>query len=273
MLTAVGGGLAGVPLFEGVGEGHSHILRRGPTLGIMLNQHPVDQLLDDLLLVQGDAGDRLEAELQILVRSALVLIEQQQVGADREGHGQPPQYGWYGAAPSATFGYGVPAPVERPLTVRAAIGAFVGSIVLSVVAQVITFLNWDTVEDFVLGGTADFSQEEAEVFAGMTDAFGTIGLVIGALFTALFALFVWFAWKGHNWARVVLWILAGLGVILARLGWAAGTPPLPGLDALAGVALVLPPRAPSSVATSPPLCIEQSLTRPLCSLKNKSTLA
>lgn len=97
VLTAVGGGLAGVPLFEGVGEGHSHILRRGPTLGIMLNQHPVDQLLDDLLLVQGDAGDRLEAELQILVRSALVLIEQQQVGADREGHGQPAQYvkvGW-----------------------------------------------------------------------------------------------------------------------------------------------------------------------------------
>ena len=154
-------------------------------------------------------------------------------------YGQPPQYGWYGAAPSATFGYGVPAPVERPLTVRAAIGAFVGSIVLSVVAQVITFLNWDTVEDFVLGGTADFSQEEAEVFAGMTDAFGTIGLVIGALFTALFALFVWFAWKGHNWARVVLWILAGLGVILAPLGWAAGTSPLPVLDALAGFELVL----------------------------------
>jgi hypothetical protein len=154
-------------------------------------------------------------------------------------YGEPPQYGGYGAAPSATFGYRAPAPVERPLTVRAAIGAFVGSIVLSVVAQVITFLNWDAVEDFVLEGTADFSDEEAAAFAGMTDAFGTIGLVLGAVFTALFALFVWFAWKGHNWARIVLWILAGLGVIFAPLSWAAGTSPLPVLDALGGFELVL----------------------------------
>ena len=37
------------------------------------------------------------------------------------------------------------------------------------------------------------------------------GLVLGLVFTAVFALFVWFAWKGHNWSRIVLWVLAGLG--------------------------------------------------------------
>ena len=159
-------------------------------------------------------------------------------------YGQPPYgqqpYPGYGAAPSAPTGYGAPTPLERPLTVRAAIGAFVGGIVLSLVAQVITFLNWDTVKDFVVGGsTGDLSGDEAEMFAGMADAFGTIGLIIGALFTALFALFVWFAWKGHNWARIVLWVLAGLGVVLAPIGWAAGSSPLPVLDALAGFELVL----------------------------------
>ena len=47
----------------------------------------------------------------------------------------PPSYPGYGVAPSAPTGYGAPTPVERPLTVRAGIGAFVGSIVLSLVPR------------------------------------------------------------------------------------------------------------------------------------------
>ena len=38
------------------------------------------------------------------------------------------------------------------------------------------------------------------------------------VFTAVFALFVWFAWKGHNWARIVLWVLAGLGLVFGLIG-------------------------------------------------------
>ena len=119
-------------------------------------------------------------------------------------------------------GTGRPAPVERPVTVRAGIGAFVGSIVLSLVAHVITLLNWDEVmagaltsAEAELGG---LPAEEAELAADFAETFGMIGLVVGLLFTAVFALFVWFAWKGHNWARIVLWVLAGLGILFGLIG-------------------------------------------------------
>jgi hypothetical protein len=161
-------------------------------------------------------------------------------------YGQPPygQYPGYAPAPSAPTGHGAPAPVERPLTVRAGIGAFVGSIVLSLVGQVITMLNWDTMKDYIVGSQAQLegmSEAEADAaadaFGGVADAFGTAGLVLGVLFTGVFALFVWFAWRGHNWARIVLWVLAGLGLIFGVIGVASGGP-LPVLTALAGFELL-----------------------------------
>ena len=161
-------------------------------------------------------------------------------------YGQPPFQG-YGAAPSAPTGYGAPTPVERPVTVRAGIGAFVGSIVLSLVAQVITLLNWDSL---MTGALADaeadlgaLPPDEAEAIAGFADTFGVFGLVVGLVFTAVFALFVWFAWKGHNWARIVLWVLAGLGVVFGIIGAgfssSFGIVPLPALKFLAWIELLL----------------------------------
>jgi hypothetical protein len=156
-------------------------------------------------------------------------------------YGQPPygqQHPGYGPAPSAPTGYGAPTPMERPVTVRAAIGAFVGSIVLSVVGQVIQALNWDRIFgsefDESLG---EFSEEEADVAANIMESLGVFALVLGLVFTAVFALFVWFAWRGHNWARIVLWVLAGLGVAFGLVGIAAGSP-LPVLTALAAFELL-----------------------------------
>jgi hypothetical protein len=139
-------------------------------------------------------------------------------------YGQPPYgqqlpYPGYGAAPSAPTGYGAPAPVERPLSVRAGIGAFVGSIVLSLVAHLITLLNLDTLFDVATETElGDLSAEEADMVAAMGDTFGTFGLLLGVIFTGIFALFVWFAWRGHNWARIVLWVLAGLGIVFGIIG-------------------------------------------------------
>ena len=161
---------------------------------------------------------------------------QPQYGQPPQGqspYGQPPygqpQYGQqpypgYGAAPTAPTGYGAPTPVERPVTVRAGIGAFVGSIVLSLVAQVITLLNLDTLTDLAANQAGgDLSREEAELAATMGDTFGTLGVVVGLVFTGVFALFVWFAWRGHNWARIVLWVLAGLGIVFGIIGAAVGS--------------------------------------------------
>jgi hypothetical protein len=135
-------------------------------------------------------------------------------------YGQQPPYPGYGAAPAAPTGYGAPTPVERPLTVRAGIGAFVGSIVISVVAAVITLLNLDELSALAVdqAGTGELSREEAEIAAAMGDTFGAFGVVVGLIFTGVFALFVWFAWRGQNWARIVLWVLAGLGIVFGIIG-------------------------------------------------------
>ncbi len=180
-------------------------------------------------------------------------------------YGQPP-YGQqpfpgYGPIPSAPTGFGAPQPVDRPVTVRAGIGLFVGSIILSLVAAVITWFNQDELADLAanapLPGFEDLTEEEAAAAAEMAGSFGTFGLLFGLLGTAIFALFVWFAWRGHNWARIVLWILAGLGVLFGLVGVAfssaLGVPTLPILTALAwfellfdAVAIVLLALRPSN---------------------------
>ena len=37
---------------------------------------------------------------------------------------------------------------------------------------------------------------------------------------ALFAMFIWFAWNGRNWARIVLWVLGGISVAFGLIGFA-----------------------------------------------------
>jgi cytochrome c oxidase assembly factor CtaG len=51
----------------------------------------------------------------------------------------------------------------------------------------------------------------------------TIGIIVGLVFVALQVLFLWFAWKGHNWARIVLWVLGGLSLTFGLIGLAGGS--------------------------------------------------
>ena len=58
-------------------------------------------------------------------------------------------------------------------------------------------------------------------------------VALSLLFAGLYALFVWFAWRGHNWARVVLLVLGGLGIAGGLINLAgAGASPFPSLTAL-----------------------------------------
>jgi hypothetical protein len=157
--------------------------------------------------------------------------------------GQPP-YGYqpygYAPAPAAPGGFGAPAPVERPVTVRAGLGAFIASVVLSLVGTVVTWLNWDTYLDEAIAQDPTLSGEagvEAQEFAeAFSESFGVFLIVFGLVFAALYLLFVWFAWKGHNWSRIVLWVLGGLGVIsgVSSLGMAGAGGAMASLTALSG---------------------------------------
>jgi hypothetical protein len=150
------------------------------------------------------------------------------------------QYPGYAPAPSAQVGYGpgVPQAMERPLTVRAGLGAFIGWIVLNVVAQVVTLLNWQTIIDWTFANAGLEQEADAELAQQTAEAGALIGTVVGFVFIAVYGLFVWFAWRGHNWARIVLWVLAGLGIVSGLVGVAVGSP-LPFLDALGVFQLLL----------------------------------
>jgi hypothetical protein len=150
-------------------------------------------------------------------------------------YGQP--YPGYAPAPSAPTGHGAPTAMERPLTVRAGLGAFVGSTVLSVVAQIVTLLNWETVVEWTLARAALEPGADIETTRAAAEFGAKTGSIVGLLFVAVYGLFVWFAWRGRNWARVVLWVLAGLGLVFGLAGLAVGSP-LPFLTALGAFQLL-----------------------------------
>ena len=150
------------------------------------------------------------------------------------------QYPGYAPAPSAPVGYGpgVPQAMERPTSVRAGLGAFLGSMVLSAVAQVVTLLNLQKIVDWSFADAGLDQDVDVDLARQTAEAAALIGTVMGVVFIAVYGLFVWFAWRGYNWARVVLWVLGGLGIASGLVGVAVGSP-LPFLDALGVFQLLL----------------------------------
>jgi hypothetical protein len=180
----------------------------------------------------------------------------QQPGPPPYGQPGPPPWGY----PSAPPGYGPPPPgygppppgypvgppgyrqpppepKERPLLVRAGLGAFVVSIVLGVAGSVFSLANWD---EYIARSVAQQPQFQDPEFqrsgidpASFVEGLSTLFFVGSLVFAALYALFVWFAWRGHNWARIVLFVLGGLGIAGGLINLAGiGSSPFPFLTAL-----------------------------------------
>jgi Family of unknown function (DUF6264) len=141
-------------------------------------------------------------------------------------YGQPqygqPQYGQqpggfdpYPAAPQGGGGWGAPsAPTARPTTVKAGIGAFLANTLLGLVSSLITFAD---LNDLVDTTARDAGLSPDDVRTGVL-----VGAVIGLLFLVAYLLVLWFAWKGRNWARIVLWVLGGLSVLSGLVSLGAG---------------------------------------------------
>ena len=132
----------------------------------------------------------------------------------QQGSWQSPQQGWQGqapygyvAAPSAPGSHISPEAPPRPDAVRFGVGAFLAQMILGLVGAVVTFASFDTLAEQQLAGTGvEFSE----------DTVGTIAvgaLVFGLIHAAVRALAILFAWKGHNWARIVLFVLGGFTII------------------------------------------------------------
>jgi hypothetical protein len=153
-----------------------------------------------------------------------------------QGWSAPPQ-GWQPPPGQQWPGYGAPAAppppppgsAERPLTVRAGIGAFVVNFVLGLVGALVAFSDVDALVQDALRTTSDPDVTEEVLRTAIL-----IGATIGLVLVVLHGLFIWWAWRGRNWARIVLWVLGGLALLagLGTLGGDAG-----GTDFLAALSV------------------------------------
>jgi hypothetical protein len=144
-----------------------------------------------------------------------------------------PPYPGYAPAPTASDGgYSGPTPQERPLTVRAGLGAFLGSLVLNVISTVVTFLNWDTISARLFAALKAQQGVNADELQAAAQAGVKVGVGLALVFACVYGLFVWYAWRGRNWARIVLWVLGGIGVVSGLIGLAGGGSPIPFLTGL-----------------------------------------
>ena len=152
-------------------------------------------------------------------------------------YGPPPPGSGYAPMPAPGHGQPPPEPKERPLLVRAGLGAFVVAIVLNLAGSVYSFANWDEFVSRTLAADPAFQdtqfQETGFDTASFVEGLSTVVIVVSLVFAALYGLFVWFAWRGHNWARIVLFVLGGLGIASGVGNLAtAGASPFPSLTAL-----------------------------------------
>ena len=168
-------------------------------------------------------------------------------------YGQPGQQwpGYVPAPPLPQPTYDGPAPTERPLTVRVGLGAFIGSLVLSAISGVVTFLNLDRLLAETLARMQPQPGVSSEAARNTAELFVRAGGVLGFVVIGVYGLFVWFAWRGRNWARIVLWVLGGLGLLFGLLGLSSGGSPLPFLTGLSVFQVLLLLTAVVALALKP----------------------
>jgi hypothetical protein len=172
---------------------------------------------------------------------------QQQYG--QQGYGDPnqqpyaggPSGGGYGNAPSygsapayANQGFGTPpggrADLTAPQEVIRATWLMIASVVIGVLGAIITFTSGDAIKESIRQGNTTLTASEID--SAYNVIVGT-AVVFGLIFAVLYVLLAWQVRKGKNWARIVTWVLAGLGVLGGLLGLVGnGTGLEKGLDVI-----------------------------------------
>jgi uncharacterized phage infection (PIP) family protein YhgE len=135
-------------------------------------------------------------------------------------HGGPPGApgpGGPGWGPPA----GVPAPPE-PREVTISFWLWVASIVVGVVGAIAAFSMLSGITEQVVAATGGGGRNSGAVTTAITAAL-VVGAVFGVVLIALELLFTIFMRRGRNWARIVLTIVGGLGVLSAVAGLATGS--------------------------------------------------
>ena len=131
----------------------------------------------------------------------------------------PGPYPGYGPAPSAPQGAGAPPALERPGTVRFGLGAVIAGLILSAIGIIYQAINFNSLLDQAAAAITEQQRQQVSQFGPSFVRSVLIATLVGSvIFLLLEAMFVWFAWNGRNWARIVLWVVLGLGVAFGIFG-------------------------------------------------------
>ena len=123
--------------------------------------------------------------------------------------------------PGGGYNYGYPAPQrgERPSSVENAVRLMFGVAALSLISTIVAFATKSDLKKRIEQANPDVSSSRLDSL--LNTAF-TIGLLIGVVFLVLYILLAFQVRAGKNWARIVTWVFAGLGV-LGTLSVLSGT--------------------------------------------------
>jgi hypothetical protein len=108
-----------------------------------------------------------------------------------------------------------PAPVTNAVRLM-----FVGA-GLSVLSLILLLATKDSLKKEILKKNTDYSATKLD---DALNAAIAVGVVIGLVFIVLYVLLALQVGKGKNWARIVTWVLAGLGVLGALTAFAQPEP-------------------------------------------------
>lgn len=129
-------------------------------------------------------------------------------GGQEPGQGSP-----YGA-PMQPAGYGAPPPPAGPppsSVVNATRLMFV-SAALGVIGLIVLLASKNSLRDQVAKKNPEYDAHKLDT---VVNAAVAVGIVLGVIFIVLYVLLALQVQKGKNWARIVTWVLAAIGVLSA----------------------------------------------------------
>lgn len=126
------------------------------------------------------------------------------------------------APPPPDAGGSAAQPGQPPATIRRAVQMVWAVVALSVVNTVLTFVYLDDLVASALEGQPQQGLTEASARTSVI-----VGGVFGLVFAALWVLLAVLLRRGANWARIVLTVLAGIGLLVGLFGLSLSTTPAP----------------------------------------------
>lgn len=101
-------------------------------------------------------------------------------------------------------------PRSAPSTVQNAVRLMFALVVLSLISLIVVFADKSALRDAIEKHNPGFDSSQVDTALNTAVA---VGAVIGIVLMVLYVLLALQVRKGKNWARIVTWVLSGLGVL------------------------------------------------------------